>query len=151
MAWQWSVGAFGLFAILTAIRIVAKERGATWHKWVPGGIAVAVGMYNVPSFTLARTVGGLLHLYWVSYSSTSPLSTPFSWFSHKRRNKQPQDEHEREEGTTATATATATATEDNEGNRDETPVVVLASGLILGEGVVSIVNLTLASLKVAHL
>jgi uncharacterized oligopeptide transporter (OPT) family protein len=35
--------------------------------------------------------------------------------------------------------------------REETPIVVLASGLILGEGVVSILNLLLASAKVPHL
>ena len=63
-----------------------------------------VGMYNTPSFTLARTVGGIINWYWCSY----------------RRE-------------------------------EETPVVVLASGLILGEGLVSIVNLLLASLKVPHL
>jgi uncharacterized oligopeptide transporter (OPT) family protein len=33
----------------------------------------------------------------------------------------------------------------------ETPLVVLASGLILGEGVLSIVNLLMASLEVPHL
>jgi uncharacterized oligopeptide transporter (OPT) family protein len=61
-------------------------------------------MYNVPSFTLARAVGGLLNWYWRSY----------------RR-------------------------------REESLVIVLASGLILGEGVVSIVSLILASLNVPHL
>ena len=88
---------------------------------MPGGIAVAVGrsrfdsdssitsnmglgMYNVPSFTLARTIGGLINWYWSSYRQ-----------------------------------------------REETPVIVLASGLILGEGVVSIINLLLASLEVPHL
>lgn len=61
-------------------------------------------MYNVPSFTLARTIGGLINWYWKIY--------------HQRK---------------------------------ETPIVVLASGLILGEGVMSIVNLVLASLDVPHL
>jgi uncharacterized oligopeptide transporter (OPT) family protein len=61
-------------------------------------------MYNVPSFTLARALGGFANWYWLS---------------HKKR--------------------------------DETPIVVLASGLILGEGVVSIVNLVLASTGVPHL
>ena len=61
-------------------------------------------MYNVPSFTLARTIGGLLNWYWRIYRQ-----------------------------------------------REETPIIVLASGLILGEGVVSIVNLALASLQVPHL
>lgn len=35
--------------------------------------------------------------------------------------------------------------------RSETPLIVLASGLILGEGLFSILNLGLASLKVPHL
>ena len=61
-------------------------------------------MYNVPSFTLARTIGGLVNWYWRIYRA-----------------------------------------------REDTPVIVLASGLILGEGVVSIVNLLLASLQVPHL
>jgi uncharacterized oligopeptide transporter (OPT) family protein len=61
-------------------------------------------MYNVPSFTLARAIGGFLNYYWKVYRK-----------------------------------------------RDETPIVVLASGLILGEGVVSIVNLLLASASVPQL
>jgi len=62
------------------------------------------GMYNVPSFTLARTIGGLVSLWWKRYKG-----------------------------------------------RPETPIVVLASGLILGEGLFSIVNLLLASLHVPTL
>lgn len=61
-------------------------------------------MYNEPSFTLARTVGGLINWY---------------WRIHK--------------------------------GREGTPVIVLASGLILGEGLLSIVNLGLASAHVPHL
>lgn len=61
-------------------------------------------MYNVPSFTLARFIGGMVNWYWKIYRK-----------------------------------------------REETPIVILASGLILGEGVVSIVNLILAGLKVSHL
>lgn len=61
-------------------------------------------MFNVPSFTLARAIGGAVNWWWLSYRK-----------------------------------------------REETPIVVLASGLILGEGVVSIVNLVLASARVPHL
>jgi uncharacterized oligopeptide transporter (OPT) family protein len=78
------------------------------EKWyaplIPGGIAVAVGMYNTPNFTLARAAGGAIAWYWVRW-----------------RGKQ------------------------------ETGVVVLASGLILGEGLCSIANLALAAMGVPHL
>ncbi|KAL8887264.1 MAG: hypothetical protein Q9205_005095 [Flavoplaca limonia] len=102
MAWQWALGAGIVFAVLTAVRI--RGQGRWWQAWVPGGIAVAVGMYNTPSFTLARTIGGLVSWYW-------------RWYR----------------------------------KREDTPVIVLASGLILGEGLVSILNLCLASMKVPHL
>ena len=105
-AWQWAVGAGCIWVVLTALRIVGMRGGVPrwWHKLVPGGIAVAVGMYNTPSFTLARAAGGLVSAYWRNWR----------------------------------------------GGQQET-VVVLASGLILGEGVVSILNLGLASLEVPHL
>lgn len=102
MAAQWALGAGLIFVVLTTVRV--RGQGRWWQAYIPGGIAVAVGMYNVPSFTLARTVGGLVNWYWCGLRM-----------------------------------------------REETPVIVLASGLILGEGLVSIVNLGLASLRVPHL
>ncbi|OCK80294.1 OPT superfamily oligopeptide transporter [Lepidopterella palustris CBS 459.81] len=109
MVAEWATGAAVVFAIGTATRIwgnARKQKGLVgwWVNWIPGGIAVAVGMYNVPSFTLARTIGGVLNWWWTSYKG-----------------------------------------------RSETPIIVLASGLILGEGLFSIVNLLLASLSVPHL
>ena len=110
MAWQYALGAGSIFALTTSFRIylMANSDEKPWcrrlHSWIPGGIAVAVGMYNTPSFTLARTAGGVIAWYWVTWKG-----------------------------------------------RGETRVIVLASGLILGEGVVSIVNLVLASLRVPHL
>jgi len=106
-------GAALIWALLTALRIYGNsirdpndrsKKGAWWVPYVPGGIAVAVGMYNTPSFTLARTAGGLLAWWWTSWKG-----------------------------------------------RQETPMIVLASGLILGEGLMSIVNLGLASGSVPHL
>ncbi|KKY17415.1 putative oligopeptide transporter [Phaeomoniella chlamydospora] len=108
MAWQFSL-AFGiLFLLTTSLRIYlslsSSPKLKSLHPYIPGGIAVAVGMYNTPSFTLARTIGGLISLYWVKGK-----------------------------------------------NRSETVVIVLASGLILGEGVMSILGLGLASVGVPHL
>lgn len=110
MAWQFAIVFGTVFVLTTSLRIylLAHKERKPWcralHPWIPGGIAVAVGMYNTPSFTLARTVGGAITLWWVH------------WKGH-----------------------------------GETRVIVLASGLILGEGVVSILNLVLASLGVPHL
>lgn len=108
---QFAAGAAIIWSILTAVRLYGQSRrssdgskGAGWVNYIPGGIAVAVGMYNTPSFTLARTAGGLLAWYWTRWKG-----------------------------------------------REETPMIVLASGLILGEGLVSIVNLGLASGGVPHL
>jgi OPT family oligopeptide transporter len=92
------------WAGLTVLRIYGNAKKAAWVPYIPGGIAVAVGMYNTPSFTLARTAGGLIAYYWTGWRQ-----------------------------------------------KPETPIIVLASGLILGEGLVSIVNLGLASGKVPHL
>ncbi|KAK4999189.1 OPT superfamily [Elasticomyces elasticus] len=101
---EWAAGATLIFGFLTALRVYGNSRNAFWVPFVPGGIAVAVGMYNTPSFTVARTIGGLICWYWRSW------------------RKEP-----------------------------ETPIIVLASGLILGEGLLSIANLGLASLGVPHL
>jgi OPT family oligopeptide transporter len=110
MAWQFALLFGAIFVGTTILRIwlLANKESKPWcgklHPWIPGGIAVAVGMYNTPSFTLARTAGGVISLWWITWKG-----------------------------------------------RGETKVIVLASGLILGEGVVSIVNLVLASLRVPHL
>lgn len=109
MAREWAIAFAVLFAVTTVARIyagaqlLARSGGGWWQKYVPGGIAVAVGMYNVPSFTLARTVGGLVAWWW--------------------RRK----------------------------GREDTPLIVLASGFILGEGFLSIVNLLMESAGVPHL
>ena len=102
MASTFAFAAGAIYAVLTALRLAAKGRGWVQNA-IPGGIAVAVGMYNTPSFVLARVAGGMITWYWTGWRK-----------------------------------------------RDETTVVVLASGLILGEGLVSILNLGMTSLGVPH-
>jgi len=46
MAWQWALGAAIVFSITTGLRIHGS--GKSWHPYVPGGIAVAVGMSKFP-------------------------------------------------------------------------------------------------------
>lgn len=99
-AWGFAMAFAGIFTVTTILRgWVVKG-----NPWIPSGIAVAVGMYNTPSFTLARAVGG--GLQW--------------WWNRKF------------------------------GSEGQTMLVVLASGLILGEGLVSMANLLMASAGVPH-
>ncbi|OAA76338.1 oligonucleotide transporter [Akanthomyces lecanii RCEF 1005] len=101
MAKEWAIAAGALFVCTTVLRTAAV--GKPWRSLVPGGIAVAVGMYNVPSFTLARAAGGILTWVWLHLMK-----------------------------------------------RSSTPLIILASGFILGEGFLSIVNLIMEGLSVPH-
>jgi len=56
----WAVGTVVLFVIGTIIRIRFANRW--WQCLVPGGVAFAIGVYNMPSFTVARVLGGAT--YW---------------------------------------------------------------------------------------
>jgi uncharacterized oligopeptide transporter (OPT) family protein len=48
MATEWALGAAFIFTITTSARIYGM--GRKWHPWVPGGIAVAVGMSAICPF-----------------------------------------------------------------------------------------------------
>ncbi|KAF9908931.1 hypothetical protein BX616_011337 [Lobosporangium transversale] len=72
----WGFAAF--FAVLTLVSVIfsdvailrsRKTNGSAqgrprWIGWIPSGIAFAIGMYNLPNFTLARFVGGVVSLWW---------------------------------------------------------------------------------------
>ncbi|RAK98565.1 OPT family oligopeptide transporter [Aspergillus ibericus CBS 121593] len=162
MAWQASLIAGIIFVAVTILRLVAaspianggrKDVSAPWRDWIPGGIAVAVGIFNVPSFTLARAIGGLIAWWWsrrhaaksIAAASGSAATTTSdvdnqtnlseSWTAAQARGTPPSEQ--------AAKAANADAASST--------VVVLASGLILGEGIISIVNLLLASGGVPHL
>lgn len=98
-----------LFGILAIIKVILSSRtdptSKTIVRYIPSGVAVGIGIYNSPSFTLARFVGGLGAAYWAK----------------KRPDK------------------------DSQLN-----AIVLSSGLVLGEGVFSIVSLIMTSLGVPH-
>ncbi|CAO2647167.1 Nn.00g080890.m01.CDS01 [Neocucurbitaria sp. VM-36] len=95
--------AFGIFfALSTALKI--RYQNQWLHHYVPGGVSFAIGIYNLPSFTIARVIGGGI-----------------AWF-HSTRLR-----------------------------RDKESLVMLACGLILGEGLTSIVNLALSAAKIPHL
>ncbi|KAL3468013.1 OPT oligopeptide transporter protein-domain-containing protein [Aspergillus heterothallicus] len=157
MAWEASVLAGAAFVAVTVLRIMAASPianggrphgvAAPWRSWIPGGIAVAVGIFNVPSFTLARAIGGIIAWWWSrghsgnnGHPPAQPSATPQIGQDRGQHIDEPSD----------TDTKAANKTTDD-ADAASSSVVVLASGLILGEGIMSIVNLLLASGSVPHL
>ncbi|KAH3665739.1 hypothetical protein OGAPHI_003927 [Ogataea philodendri] len=99
-----------LFAIISfAKNTISPE--SKWHKYLiylPSGVPVGIGIYNIPSFTLARFVGGLLSYVWLQKMAL--------------------------------------------GNSDaRVRLIIFSSGLVLGEGLFSVMNMILTSLNVPHL
>jgi len=95
-----------IFALVSAFKTYAMQRQLSYAKWIPSGVAFAIGFLNTPSFSLARFVGGLLE-----------------YIYHKR--------------TTRTS--------------GDIRLIVVASGFVLGEGVVSVVSLVLRTFGVGVL
>ncbi|KAK0645770.1 OPT oligopeptide transporter protein-domain-containing protein [Cercophora newfieldiana] len=91
-----------LSVAVSITRIRYSERW--WQPLIPTGVSFAIGMYNTPSFTITRAVGGL-----------------FCWAYKRSRN----------------------GCEDS--------IMVLASGLVLGESVASLTGLALLAMHAPQL
>ncbi|KAF9184293.1 hypothetical protein BGZ51_003407 [Haplosporangium sp. Z 767] len=89
------------------------NRRPAWVNWVPSGIAFAIGMYNLPNFTLARFIGGLVSIGWDWYCRR------FAGYPGTKYAK-----------------------------LGRVFLIIIASGFVLGEGTLSIVNLLLKSFGV---
>lgn len=54
------VGFAIIFALIAAVKFYATSKQVWWAKWVPSGVAFAIGFLNTPSFSIARLIGGIL-------------------------------------------------------------------------------------------
>jgi uncharacterized oligopeptide transporter (OPT) family protein len=117
------------FAILFTFFVLIKELypKVSWTQFIPQGIAFAIGMYNPPSFTLARVIGGLIAYYWTKFCNESELNKQENSYTGLRAWLEPY----RSVG----------------GN---VFIVVVASGFVLGEGTFAIVNMTMRAFNVPH-
>lgn len=106
-----------IFFILSLIRGLVTEHSKYYKytKLIPSGVAVGIGIYNTPSFTLARFLGGFISWYW--------LSRTFSKFSNNSSLFE----------------------------QSKVTLIIFSSGLVLGEGLFSVVNMMMASFGVPHL
>lgn len=64
-ALECSIALGCIFGILSLIKNCYRDSGYKWLHYIPSGVAVGVGIYNTPSFTIARFVGGLLSSLWL--------------------------------------------------------------------------------------
>ncbi|KZT21992.1 oligopeptide transporter [Neolentinus lepideus HHB14362 ss-1] len=87
-----------VFGAIAGVKAHAVRRQLSYAKWIPSGVAFAIGFLNTPSFSLARLVGGITEYVY-----------------HKRVIKDGHDIR----------------------------LIIIASGFVLGEGVISIVSLVL--------
>lgn len=95
-----------LFAFLSMLKIFAARRHHWLAKWIPSGVAFAVGFLNTPSFSIARLIGGIIeYVYRTRYA----------------------------------------------GNNRDIRLIIVASGFVLGEGVVSILSLIMQTLGIRAL
>jgi len=92
-----------IFGFISALRIYAVSRNLWFLKWIPSGVAFAIGFLNTPSFSMARLIGGIIEYVY-----------------HTRYAK----------------------------DKGDIRVIVIASGFVLGEGVISIVSLVLRTFGV---
>lgn len=94
-----------LFAILSTLKIYGHGSQSRYIRFIPSGIAFAIGFLNLPSFTLARLVGGLIEYGYKKGMSKQNCSKDIR-------------------------------------------LIVIASGFVLGEGVMSIASLILRTFGV---
>ncbi|KAG7662118.1 OPT8 [[Candida] subhashii] len=81
-AFEFSL-AFGVvFGVISFLKnTVGME--SKLHKWLvflPSGVAVGIGIYNIPSFTIARFIGGVIAYWWMHSKSGNKM------LSNKRNN-----------------------------------------------------------------
>lgn len=91
-----------VFGLVSAAKVYSAQKQSTITKYIPSGVAFAIGFLNTPSFTLARLVGGVIEMTW------------------RTRQK-------------------------SRGRGSGITLVVIASGFVLGEGIISVVTLILRS------
>jgi uncharacterized oligopeptide transporter (OPT) family protein len=124
--------AAGCLALLKA-RSAMSRTG--WVKWIPSGVAFAIGMLNTPNFSMTRLVGGIVELAWRRRE-----------IARKRRSPPGSDVDDSGDEDDGRDDPSGAGRDDVA----EIIIVILASGFVLGEGVGSIVNLVLRMLGVAQ-
>lgn len=101
-----------LFGVIFGVISIVKNtvlKKSKYHKYLvflPNGVAVGIGIYNTPNFTLARFLGGLMAYLWIRFGRAQA--------------------------------------------DQKIKMVIISSGLVLGEGLLSGVTMLMTSMGVKH-
>lgn len=107
------LGFAALFSVISLAKTLATRRQHPYARWIPSGVAFAIGFLNTPSFSIARLIGGVIE------------------FLYHRRMLRAQ-----RGGGASSASGS------------DIRLIVIASGFVLGEGVVSVISLILRTFGV---
>lgn len=110
-SWAFAMSLGVVFGFISLLKNLIPKTSSLYGKliYLPSGVAVGIGIYNTPNFTLARFIGGVIAYFWMKYSKLGSTN-------QKRVN-----------------------------------MVILSSGLVLGEGLLSGFTMLLTSLGVKPL
>ena len=61
-------GIFGLISLVKNL-VPARSKYYFYLKYLPDGVATGIGIYNTPSFTIARFLGGMMTWWWAERSA----------------------------------------------------------------------------------
>jgi len=57
---EFMISSAVVFCLVSIFKLYALHRQHSYAKWIPSGVAFAMGMLNTPSFSIARLLGGIL-------------------------------------------------------------------------------------------
>ncbi|KAI9472431.1 MAG: OPT oligopeptide transporter protein-domain-containing protein [Benjaminiella poitrasii] len=110
-----------LFTAFVLLKQLFRQR---WVRFIPQGIAFAIGMYNPPNFTLARVLGGLAVYGWTKFCS-QPTPKQMSLWRARIEPYRTVGGH--------------------------VLIVIVASGFVLGEGTFAMINMMMCAFNVPRL
>lgn len=72
-AFEYSVFFGIIFAIISLVKNITpvSSKYFRYLVYLPNGVAVGIGIYNTPNFTIARFIGGALAYWWINHRAQS--------------------------------------------------------------------------------
>lgn len=72
---EFAIGFGVIFGIISLLKntVSPKSQYYKYLVYLPSGVAVGIGIYNTPNFTLARFIGGLINYNWYNFSNRGKI------------------------------------------------------------------------------